>query len=744
MRALAAALILVAASRATAEPDARPAPPPAQLDQVTVSGAPTAASRRRQSTASKIVIAREDLDRYGDTQLGDVLRRLPGVTIGGRPGRGGDIRLRGLGGGFTQILIDGERAPAGFAVEQLPPDQVERIEVLRAPTAETGARAVAGTLNIVLREPLARRGQELRVAVGGDHGEPQLDGNWTASTKAWGDALLGTLSLNANQSRRPNDIDLRFRSLRLDTGEPSTGSGQQGGNLTRSRGLNGNARLRWTINPQQQLTLSPSFFLSDTASDTALTVRGNSRYDAATGAQQGDSRVLRLNAHGSHRAAPNSRWEWRGGLGRSQFDSEHRRRETQLGGLVRRQHDHSRTEDHSRNLGGKWSLQTAREHQWVSGWEWERGERLQTRRTLEAVGNDSLRPKPGLEEFGDSLAAQTRRLAAYTQNEWNPSPAWSVYAGLRWEQLRTRGDGGGPGSVAGASTTRSSVWSPLFHLLWKPAAFPRDQLRLSLTRSYRAPGLNDLIAKPVVNASYPNGANPQTHPDSAGNPGLRPELATGLDLSLEHWLAGGGVLSASAYVREIDGLIRRLLAQERVPWDPSPRWVSRPRNLDRARTMGVELEVKARLDELWPEAPEALGPLLLRANLALFRSQVDGIPGPDNRLEQQPRGTANLGLDYLWAQGLRAGVSWGYVPRTAVQQTPLLRREDNPRRVLDAYLQWASGDPRDGITWRLSMANLLPADTLVLTQVDNGSTRSLTEDSKRSFTAWSLRAETRF
>lgn len=719
-------------------PPAAPAPPQ-QLDKVTVSSAPTASSRRKNSTASKIVIARDDLDRYGDTQLGDVLRRLPGVTIGGRPGRGGDIRLRGMGGGFTQILIDGERAPAGFAVEQLPPDQVERIEILRAPTAETGARAVAGTINIILREPIARSSNELRLAIGGDHGEPQADFNWTRNAKWFGDALLGALSLSGNHYRRHNDIDVSYRSLRLDSGEPTGESGQIGNSLARGGGLNGNARLRWKLNEQQQLSITPVFFLSQSRSDTQIAVRGNSRYDAAVGDNEGDSRMLRLNAHWSYRATPSSRWELRGGVGRARFANDNQRVESEQGLTVRRQDDHSETRDNNQSLGGKWSLQTAREHQWVSGWELESGERWQTRRTLE----NGL-PKPGLEEFGDSLAARTRRLAAYTQDEWSPSPQWSVYAGLRWEQMRTQGDGGGPGSAAGASTTLNSVWSPLFHVLWKPAAFPKDQVRLSLTRSYRAPGLNELIAKPVVNAAYPSGANPQTHPDSSGNPGLRPELATGLDLSVEHWLAGGGILSASAYVREIDGLIRRLLAQETVSWDASPRWVSRPRNLDKARTMGLELEAKARLDELWAGAPEALAGLLLRANLALFKSEVDGIPGPHNRLDQQPRGTANIGLDYLWDSGLRGGFSLGYVPTTEVQQTPLLLRSDNERRVLDAYLQWASGDPRDGITWRLSFANLLPDDTLVISQVDSGNTRTISEDRKRSFAVWNLRAEMRF
>ena len=88
-----------------------------------------------------------------------MLKRLPGVTIQGRPGRGGAIRLRGLGSGYTQILLDGERVPPGFSLDSLAPDQIERIEILRAPTAETGARAIAGTINIITREGYKQAGQ---------------------------------------------------------------------------------------------------------------------------------------------------------------------------------------------------------------------------------------------------------------------------------------------------------------------------------------------------------------------------------------------------------------------------------------------------------------------------------------------------------------------------------------------------------------------------------------------------------
>jgi hypothetical protein len=74
---------------------------------------------RSESTASKTVVSKEELTRYGDTSVVDVLKRLPGVTITGTPGRGSgaEIRMRGLGRGYTSIMLNGERLPPGFSLD---------------------------------------------------------------------------------------------------------------------------------------------------------------------------------------------------------------------------------------------------------------------------------------------------------------------------------------------------------------------------------------------------------------------------------------------------------------------------------------------------------------------------------------------------------------------------------------------------------------------------------------------------
>ena len=89
-----------------------------KMQQVTVTGSRgNDMDIRRMSTAAKMVFGREELDHNGDSSVGEILKRLPGVQMGGAPGRGSGIRMRGLGNGYTQLLVNGERPPPGFSLE---------------------------------------------------------------------------------------------------------------------------------------------------------------------------------------------------------------------------------------------------------------------------------------------------------------------------------------------------------------------------------------------------------------------------------------------------------------------------------------------------------------------------------------------------------------------------------------------------------------------------------------------------
>jgi outer membrane receptor for ferrienterochelin and colicins len=65
-----------------------PAQPPSgeqagKVQQVEVRGAAAAYDPRRDDTASKIVVNHDEIVKYGDTSVLDVLKRVPGVTVSG-------------------------------------------------------------------------------------------------------------------------------------------------------------------------------------------------------------------------------------------------------------------------------------------------------------------------------------------------------------------------------------------------------------------------------------------------------------------------------------------------------------------------------------------------------------------------------------------------------------------------------------------------------------------------------------
>ena len=235
-----------------------------ELKPVTVVGAALDDTEaRRQSTASKIIVGRDEIERFGDSTVGELLKRLPGVTMPGRPGRGGAPRMRGLGGGYTQILIDGEPAPRGFSLDELSPEQIERIEILRAPTAETGARAIGGTINIVTRGGYSKRLNDLRLGLGLENGNQQPAVSWIRNEVSgnW----IYNVSLSAQHGERSNDSSSHTTIENLDSGELIDRLERTQSSSQRDA-IQANGRLQWRGEQGDTLVLTPMLVHSQSSS----------------------------------------------------------------------------------------------------------------------------------------------------------------------------------------------------------------------------------------------------------------------------------------------------------------------------------------------------------------------------------------------------------------------------------------------------------------------------------------------
>ena len=687
------------------------------------------ADQRRQSTAAKIVIGREEIERFGDSTVGEVLKRLPGVTTQGPPGRGGPPRMRGLGAGYTQILIDGQRAPQGFSIESLTPEQLERIEIFRAPTAETGARAIGGTINIVTREGFKLRLNDVRLGAGFENGRLSPGISWTHNDSV--DNFIYNLSASAFNGRRRS----RTTTTTVDEDLASGAITRQQVDHTQSDdnriGLNLTSRLQWRGEGGDMLMLVPVLFTTRAESKFRFDLQqpiGSTPplYDVGETASDSRFTSARLNGNWRTRVGEGLRLELNGGLADARGANHSLRQERSLAGaLLRTIDDDSSSRERSVTLSGKASKLLQNEHSLVSGFELESLRRDQTRRTLQ----DGV---PLLTEFDESLQATSRRIALFAQDEWQVNTNWAAHAGLRWEGITTQGDAGdGP-----SPTNHSKVLTPLLHAVWKPDPKTRDQVRFSLTRSYKSPTLQNLIARPTISSRYPvGGPNIPTNPDRAGNPLLQPELARGIDVAFERYLPDGGVLSANLFARRLKDYIRSVTTLESVSWSPVPRYVSRPHNVGDATTQGLELEAKFRLDQAFSEAPR----IELRSNLSLYRSRVLSVPGPDNRLDQQPHATANFGADYRFrGTPLTLGASVNWTPGYRTQVSELQALTAGSKRQFDAYGLWVFNP---AVQLRLNVSNIAPEDYLSSNVLDSGGVRERSSTLATTYVNWRLALE---
>ena len=747
-----------AGAPATAAPVPAPGTAPAagtgrapQTVEITGVNAPDSQDDRRRSTASRITFGREELDRMGDASLAEVLKRLPGVTISGPPGHGGTVRMRGMGGGYTQILIDGQRVPPGFSLDSIAPEQIERIEIMRAPVAEHGTRAIAGTINVVMRSDFKRKAHEFKAGGGADgsHGQAGLSWLYNGQTDALGYNLNTTLFKGGQGDESDTHIQGSDAS-----GQTVLDQKLDSRSDSKRQGMFANGRLQFKFGPGNTLDLQPFFNAVQTRSQGLNTLDQSAPavsglidtlapYHLATWASRSQWQMGRLNGTWLTPLPGGGRLQLRFGSSLSQSRSTTERDETGgsadlsngiNGGPGRHKFDETRQREAGLDLNGKYSQLLADRHSTSAGWELQRAQRTDGR--VSAINGVA-----SLAGFGEDITALTQRVALYAQDEWDWSPTFSFYLGARWEAINTSSE-----SALGPVRNRSAVFTPLAHMVWKLPDAPRDQVRASLTRSYRSPNTSQLIARPTVSSLYSDlsKTNSPTSPDRAGNPELLPELAWGLELGIEHYLDAGGIVSANLFVRHINNLIRNVRSLETVVYTSVPRWVSRPVNIGLADAAGLELEAKGRLADLW--ATEL--PITLRSNFTLMWSRVGQVDGPNNRLEGQPPYTANLGADWpVRGTPLTLGAGLNFTPGFMLTQIDSQTYRQGVKRVIDANAAWRFS-PDASLRLTISNAGARRYDTgntTFLADASGAPAGSESSDtSARSFTTVNLRGEFRF
>lgn len=651
-----------------------------RLDPVVVVGS-RAAEPLRQVVGSVSTVEREDMDRHGVADIGDLARRVPGLEVpvdSTRFGRQG-FNLRGLEGNRVSIEVDGVPLPDGFGLGQfslagrdlLDLGGVQRVEVLRGPASTLyGSKALAGVVAYTTRstEDFLWDGRPWHL--GGTLGHASRDNSTLAAAHYAADAGNGWRGFVSLARRDGHETENRPRPGGMAANPADTRRDSALAKLE----YDGAARGRWTMTvdhgagTQQTDVRSLVFGPGRYSTTTALSGDDDWQRDRLSlagvwatplpGIDAVDLLLYRQVADVTQRTAQDR-------LADAQ---------TRYPTLRERRFDFSQRSSGLRLVAQARGETGAVRHWQVFGLDLAQHDYASLRDGREVNLDTGSSTNVVLGEVfpvRDFPPTRTREGGLFWQDEMRLGSRWALVPGLRWEAYRLRAhadavwQGDNPGSAPSARDT--AQWTPKLGLRF--AAGEHATLYLQGVRGFRSPPFSD-----VNIGLYLTSLNYVVKP----NPDLKPETSRGLEGGLR-W--SGQTLQASLAL--YDNRYRNLIdSRANLGTDPaSGALVFQSVNRASARIRGAELEARWRAAGWLAEA---------RASSARGDDTAR-----DRPLNSVPPARASLGLGRETRDG-RGGVELllsgaRRVDRVDASAGPLFRPAGYARWDADAWWEFGSG-----------------------------------------------------
>ena len=200
----------------------------------------SALSDKRRSNTIVDVINAEDIADFPDANLAESLQRIPGVSIDRENGEGNSISVRGLGGDFTRVRLNGLetlstsgassadgalRRDRGFQFNTFASELFNSLKVQKSADAQTDEGSLGATVDLISGRPfdfserrLALTLQDAYYENGGNH-SPRVallaSDRWTSKIGEFG--LLGSVAYNEREQvidsyqRQVGSMDYAYR-----------------------------------------------------------------------------------------------------------------------------------------------------------------------------------------------------------------------------------------------------------------------------------------------------------------------------------------------------------------------------------------------------------------------------------------------------------------------------------------------------------------------------------------------------
>jgi TonB-dependent receptor len=119
------------------------------------------------------IVSADQVGRFPDANIGDAIKRIPGITMQNDQGEARNIIIRGLAPELNSVTLNGDRIPSAegdnrrVQMDLIPSDMIQTIEVNKTLTPDMDADAIGGSVNLVTRA--APNGERISATVSGGY-----------------------------------------------------------------------------------------------------------------------------------------------------------------------------------------------------------------------------------------------------------------------------------------------------------------------------------------------------------------------------------------------------------------------------------------------------------------------------------------------------------------------------------------------------------------------------------------------
>ncbi|NQY36384.1 MAG: TonB-dependent receptor [Alteromonadaceae bacterium] len=194
---------------------------------------------KRTSSGVVDAISAVDMGKFPDTNLAESLQRITGVSINRVNGEGSEVTVRGFGGNFNLITLNGRQMPAAnvstitgnpqdkgtkgssrsFDFSNIASEGVSGIEVYKTGKAGISSGGIGATININTLKPLEQSENITSVGVkgvkdySGDGITPEISGltSWVNDESNFGVSLFGSFQRRDSGSRHMSVEQFQLR-----------------------------------------------------------------------------------------------------------------------------------------------------------------------------------------------------------------------------------------------------------------------------------------------------------------------------------------------------------------------------------------------------------------------------------------------------------------------------------------------------------------------------------------------------